>query len=309
MEHIAHFVVCRNVFVLLIRLHYRWTVHAGLCSHGVSHSSPSYTFLTKSNQHLLHSWGLKVNYCLENSRHTFNYGGRLMTQLGYSKPESKQLVVRVCLIFFLLRFAKNLTQTEAGLNLYNPLRLWVCLCFFPAVSSSYRWAVATQSTGHTMSWDPSSVFRKFFGKKCRSCAAQKLFVTLYTKEHTKSMKPHCILGSCSAQFLSIMGWERESEKRFRWNYNPEKPRVNHVKWREGTRGVRPLQLVVGPKHFSPSLLVPRIRQRPSEPPGEEQIDKEKYRDIRDKRMSVIFNLRCLHLHGMDRIIFDYVQSF
>lgn len=61
MEHIAHFVVCGNVFVLLIRLHYRWTVHAGLCSHGVSHSSPSYTFLTKSNEHLLHSWGLKVN--------------------------------------------------------------------------------------------------------------------------------------------------------------------------------------------------------------------------------------------------------
>lgn len=61
MEHIAHFVVCGNVFVSLMRLHYRWTVHAGLCSHGVSHSSPSYTFLTKSNEHLLHSWGLKVN--------------------------------------------------------------------------------------------------------------------------------------------------------------------------------------------------------------------------------------------------------
>lgn len=33
----------------------------------------------------------------------------------------------------------------------------------------------------------------------------KLLVTLYTKEQTKSMKPHCIFGSCSAQFLSIMG--------------------------------------------------------------------------------------------------------
>lgn len=202
-----------------------------------------------------------------------------MTQLGYfysfllessysyqswfNRTESKQLV-------------KLKRQ-----NLYNPLRLWVCFVF-PAVSSSYRWIVATQSIGHTMSWDPSSVFIKFFGTTCRSCAAQKLFVTLYTKEHTKSMKPHCILGSCSAQFLSIMGWERESEKSFRWNYNPEKPRVNHAKWREGTRGVRPLQLVVGPKHFSPSLLVPRIRQRPSEPPGEEQIDKDQYRDISDK---------------------------
>lgn len=35
---------------------------------------------------------------------------------------------------------------------------------------------------------------------------------MYTNEHTKSMKPHCILGSCSAQFLSIMGWERQEEE-------------------------------------------------------------------------------------------------
>lgn len=92
-----------------------------------------------------------------------------------------------------------------------------------------------------------------------------LLITLYTKEHTKSMKPHCILGSCSAQFLSIMGWGRESER--------VSDEITILRWREGLRGERHLQLVVGPKHFSPSLLVPRILQPPSEPPEENRIMK------------------------------------
>lgn len=90
-----------------------------------------------------------------------------------------------------------------------------------------------------------------------------LLITLYTKEHTKSMKPHCILGSCSAQFLSIMGWGRERER--------VSDEITILWWRQGLRGERHSQLVVGPKHFSPSLLVPRILQPPSEPPGEERI--------------------------------------
>lgn len=52
------------------------------------------------------------------------------------------------------------------------------------------------------------------------------------------MKPHCILGSCSAQFLSIMGWERQRGE-FEMKNSPEKPKkiYSNVKGGEGTRGV------------------------------------------------------------------------
>lgn len=56
-------------------------------------------------------------------------------------------------------------------------------------------------------------------------ALHKQLITLYTKEHTKSMKPHCILGSCSAQFLSIMGCERKVNGRERRNAN-EKNKIS-----------------------------------------------------------------------------------
>lgn len=66
--------------------------------------------------------------------------------------------------------------------------------------------------------------------------------------------------------------ERES---FRWKTTPRNLKNKIVMWKdekiwEGTRELWPLQLVVGPKQISPNLPVPRIQQRPSEPPGEEQ---------------------------------------
>lgn len=65
-----------------------------------------------------------------------------------------------------------------------------------------------------------------------------LYITLYTNEHTKSMKPHCILGNCSAQFLSIIGWGRQSGE-FQNKSQAEKPKnKEYVKGREG-RGYEP----------------------------------------------------------------------
>lgn len=126
------------------------------------------------------------------------------------------------------------------------------------VSSYYRWHRAKKR------------FIFFYAKSTHwehvgAVQVKMLLITLYTKEHTKSMKPHCILGSCSAQFLSIMGWGRESER--------VSDEITILRWREDLRGERHLQLVVGPKHFSPSLLVPRILQPPSEPPEEGRIMK------------------------------------
>lgn len=72
------------------------------------------------------------------------------------------------------------------------------------------------------------IFSLFWGGKMSElCCAKKLLVTLYTKEQTKSMKPHCILGSCSAQFLSIMGWERRKEREFQMKNNPAKKKKSH----------------------------------------------------------------------------------
>lgn len=97
---------------------------------------------------------------------------------------------------------------------------------------------------------------------------------MYTNEHTKSMKPHCILGSCSAQFLSIMGWERQEEEfSGERGSNSCSVMLKNKPKRERTRrkpqeGVRLLQLVAGPKHFSPNRPVPRTQQPPSEPPAD-----------------------------------------
>lgn len=135
------------------------------------------------------------------------------------------------------------------------------------------------------------------------CGAEKLFITLYTKAHTKSMKPHCILGSCSAQFLSIMGWE-EAEERVSDGHDAKtmerKQTQKNTPWemkrRQNRECARSLQLVVGPKQFSPNLPVPRIQQRPSEPPGEEETDKDKecYRERTDKYREKKIEMHCLN---------------
>lgn len=87
-------------------------------------------------------------------------------------------------------------------------------------------AVITTRTGRkvnsqSLSWTFAAFFHpnccdtETHGRQLALCNVKTLrliherLITLYTKEHTKSMKPHCILGSCSAQFLSIMGCERK----------------------------------------------------------------------------------------------------
>lgn len=97
----------------------------------------------------------------------------------------------------------------------------------------------------------------------------KWLITLYTKEHTKSMKPHCILGSCSAQFLSIMGWkERKIGERKAAERRNEITNNQNISFKREM--IRLLRLAVGPKQFSPSLLAPRILLPPSGPPVDER---------------------------------------
>lgn len=133
---------------------------------------------------------------------------------------------------------------------------------------------------------------------------------MYTNEHTKSMKPHCILGSCSAQFLSIMGWERQEEEfSGERGSNSCSVMLKKKKKRERTRrkpqeGVRLLQLVAGPKHFSPNRPVPRTQQPPSEPPADKTGRQTEQSVMQGNQRHAVAEVQ----HERHRVIFSTLQT-
>lgn len=121
---------------------------------------------------------------------------------------------------------------------------------------------------------------------------KQVFITLYTNEHTKSMKPHCILGSCSAQFLSIMGcWRQTRTCLYEETIEELCGRMIFNDFKGSIKGLR---LVVDPKRFSPNHLAPRIQLRPSEPPEGNIRNKHSRQDGRQENVyikySVYFNI-------------------
>lgn len=131
---------------------------------------------------------------------------------------------------------------------------------------------------------------------------------MYTNEHTKSMKPHCILGSCSAQFLSIMGWERQEEE-FSGERGSNSCSVMLKKKCERTRrkpqeGVWLLQLVAAPKQFSPNRPVPRTQQPPSEPPADKTGQQTKQSVMQGNQRHAVADVQ----HECRRVIFSTLQT-
>ncbi len=126
-------------------------------------------------------------------------------------------------------FAQNQNKTEPGWSRYTSLldcgwkfqqlqkQIWI-QSVTTQTQARVLFLLLNPSQSFLMPWCPSlhhqlplPVYKNptFSEEKWWSCAVQKFLITLYTKEHTKSMKPHCILGSWSEQFLSIMGWGRQ----------------------------------------------------------------------------------------------------
>lgn len=102
--------------------------------------------------------------------------------------------------------------------------------------------------------------------------------TLYTNEHTKSMKPHCIFGSSSALFLSIMGWEKIQRIRIliQTLVLSQCNQLNATFLKAKLISTN-LQWVVGLAQSSPGLPAPRIQLPPWEPPSENSVFRLKER--------------------------------